>query len=703
MPIFRALGPTSGPDPSFPPLPDLLPNFPEPPSELPTFPFPQPLPMPQPFPLPFPPLRFLRCGCYLINYTPTSGFLTTYDGTLRVECHTAGRTASGDLYQRGLIFSGTPPLLGLAPAPNPASGIPILARNRYRFYLRVTQVLESWTFGNQFTLGFEMHRFDLATKTWTNNGAFTALMKWVPAPPGYPAPNDYLVGDVKNAVNTIVGSLKMGWISQYLRKATVEIDRVAQSEAPLDNGAGINWKAVGDGIGWQITTDSSDANVVEPSGESWSNAECHQAMLARRDASNLDTEWRYHVLAVRRLDATERGIMYDNGATDSNNVPREGCAVSSHWVIPNTASWGLVRGLRFGTATQPYYRTAVHETGHAMGLYHNTIDNGYMNTTDVIAASATPGNPFPNNVQWTFAADDQKRLRHMPDVYVRPGGTPFGTSYATTPISPTDLAFDPIGLRLSVAPLLETIPLGAPVRVDVSLSNDGETAFDVPPTLSLGSGFVRGQVIDTAGVARDFSPLVLCVDELPLNRLEPGQTVTSSLTLLRGAQGTLFPAPGIYRIRVEAHWDAGGAEAVVSGETNVMVTSAVDEAHARAALKVLTTPDVLLSLVLGGDHLQDGIAAIQTALENPVLRPHFAHIEAKRLAERFGKRKPDLKAAATLIDAGTVMSRDEIGRAASLAKTGGEGAPAKTLAKTLKEKAAASNLSDEQRTLVAEL
>ena len=65
---------------------------------------------------------------------------------------------------------------------------------------------------------------------------------------------------------------------------------------------------------------------------------------------------------------------------------------------------------------------------------------------------------------------------------------------------------------------------------------------------------------------------------------------------------------------------------------------------------MLATPDAHLVLAIGGDHLEDGIEAIEAALDEPVLRPHFAVIEAKRLARRFGKRKPDMKAVAALID-----------------------------------------------------
>jgi hypothetical protein len=612
----------------------------------------------------------VRCGCYLINYKPNQGFLVSYDGTLRVECHSQGRTASGDLYQRPLsIF---PPPAHLLPPPNPAAGIPILARHRYRYYLRVTQIVEFFTIGNSFTLGFEMYRFT-APNTWTlePGGPFTAVMTWTPAPVGYPSSTDYMVGDVKNGAGTIVGRLTMGWVSKYLRKATVEIDRVSVSEAPLNNGASEDWKSVFDAINWELNLDVSNANVIEPSGVSWSNAEMHQAMLARRDASNLDTEWRYHILAVRNIDVTPRGIMYDNGATDSNNVPREGVGISSHWVIPNTSDWGLVRNMRFGTAAAPYFRTAVHEAGHALGLFHNTVDLGFMNTTDVIAAAGTAGTPFPLNIRWAFATDDQKRLRHYPDPFVRPGGTAFGTaSMATPPITPTDTdaIIEVEELKLNVSPLLAAVPLGAPVRVNLKLVNSASGPLLAPPSLSMKAGSVRGTVTDPSGTQRTFSPLVLCVEDQALQTLEPGKSITNSLTLLRGGQGALFPAAGVYRIRVEVRWEVDGVEYRVTGETNVIVTATVDEAHARAALKVISTPDTLLALVIGGDHLTDGIEAIQAALDNPVLRPHFAYVEAKRLAERFGKRKANLKAAAALITDETVMSPAEAKKASKLIK-----------------------------------
>lgn len=672
-----------------------------------------PQPGPQPFPVPVPPihLRSLRCGCYLVNYSPNGSPFARYDGTLRVECHSNGRTASGDLYQRKIAFLPPrppfppgPPSPVILPGPNPAEGIPILPRNRYRYYLRVTQLLEHFTVGNSFTLGFEMYRFT-TPNTWTNEGAFTAQMIWIPAPAGFPSSGDFLAGNVKNSAGATVGRLTMGWVSEYLRKATVEIDRTSASEPPLNNGAGVDWKDVFDDVGWDVTLDESDADVAAPTGDSWSNAEMHQALLARRDASDLDAEWRYHILAVRLIDATPRGIMYDADATDSNNVPREGVGIASHWIIPNEDPWGLVRGLRFGTAAAPYFRTAVHELGHAHGLFHNTVDNGFMNTTDVIAASGTTTTPFPNNIQWSFAPDDQKRLRHYPDVFIRPGGTAFGTASTTTPpITPTDVIVETDGLELRVSPWLESVPLGAPARVNVELANTAGEPMFAPITLGMKSGLVRGTVTDPSGTVRTFAPLVLCIEENPVGSLEPGQTISDSITLLRGGQGALFPAPGVHRISVEVRWSSGGAEAVATGETSIMVMPAVDEAHAEAALRVLSTPDALLTLVIGGDHLEEGIEAIQTAVENPVLRPHFAFVEAKRLVKPFWEREVDLEAASELIDDSTVMSPAEIEKAAkSIEGEGADSAAAQRIAETLKSRVRTVDVGDEIKGIVDSL
>jgi hypothetical protein len=605
----------------------------------------------------------------------------------------------------------------LVPGPKPADGIPILPRDRYCYYLRVTQILEHITIANSFTLGFEMHRFDSSKRTWNNEGAYTAQVFWTTAPAGYPSSGDYLEGDVKNSSGTVIGRINMGWVSPYLRRAIVEIDRVSASEVPLDSGAGINWRSIFDQVGWDVTVYESNINVLEPSGESWSDAECHQAMLTWRDSVDLDSQWRYHLLCVRRLDSTSRGIMYDAYGGDSNGVPREGAAMSSHWlftndpVFPEKYPWGQCAQLRFGQCTRAYFRTAVHEIGHAIMMFHpsSTTGNHIMQVTPQIAANAVPPLQFPNNIEWAFSSEDQLRLRHLPDVVVRPGtvlrfGTDVWPGYTGIPISPLDVTAEIEGLEVQASPLLEAVPLGAPVRVNFHLINNGSGPVPVPGRLSLKTGQVTGKVVDPSGTVRTFSTIVRYLDQTDLQMLEPGQSLGDSLTLLRGPDGALFTSPGVHRVIVTLTWDASGCLVQLSGETAVMVTPPVDEDHARAALKVLTTPDALVTLVVGGDHLTDGIEAIQAGIKNPVLHPHFAYIEAKRLAKRFGKRKPNLKAAAGLITKDTVMSPSEIKKIAKITKEmGTDSEPGKSIVNVLKNKAKTFDLGDEIKGIVDSL
>jgi hypothetical protein len=298
-----------------------------------------------------------------------------------------------------------------------------------------------------------------------------------------------------------------------------------------------------------------------------------------------------------------------------------------------------------------------------------------MNTTDVIASSC-PGT-FPACIKWDFHSDNQKQLRHYPDVFVRPGGAQFGQASTSTPaISPTDLDVEPPDLRLTVTPVMGAVPLGAPVRINVELRNDGEMPVFAPSSLNLKNGLLSGTVIDPGGTARSFLPLFGCMDELPIEELAPGASVSNSITLLRGGQGALFPSAGLYRIQVLVSWDVHGIESAVLGEASVMVSAAVDEKHAEAALRVLSTPDTLLTVVLGGDHLDEGVSAIQAALDNPVLRPHYAYIEARRLSKASGKRGADPEQAARLLTGDVVMSPAERKKAATMGK-GGKAAAAK--------------------------
>ena len=423
----------------------------------------------------------------------------------------------------------------------------------------------------------------------------------------------------------------------------------------------------------------------------------HAALLANRDGASLDSEWRYHVLHVRQLDSTSRGIMYDAYGSDSNNVPREGCGISSHWEFPNDSVWGDVAGERFGSTPGPYFRTAVHELGHAFGLHHLTTSGRFMNTTNLIAG--LPGT-FPGNVLWEFDSADLRRLRHWPDPRVRPGGIPFGQSYSGTPVSPTDEGVSFCGMfDARATSLLDQVPIGAPVRVDLSLVNISDGKMPTPPRLGFTNDVVSGRVIDPSGASRRFSTVIHCLDEEELIDLDPGDAVFGSLTLLRGPDGPLFGSIGHHTVVVDLSWDVNGVPIHVEARSTVIITPPVDDSHAAAATAVLAEPDLLLTLAIGGDHLTEGLVALDAAMSDKTLAPHFAVVEAKRIGERFGSRRADVAAAAELIDGDCVLSAKE---AVSLAdmmapatKKTKEKAPVKAMADVLRSKADVTALSDD--------
>ncbi|KAI9774129.1 MAG: hypothetical protein M1840_005222 [Geoglossum simile] len=630
---------------------------------------------PRPWPIPF---RTIRGGCWLVNYEPTGVRLVAYDGTIRVEHNAGGTTASGDLYQRPVAIVPRPPPFPpstvMLPPPNPTGGIPIQPRRSYRYYLRIIEIPEL-LFGNSFSLKFEMWRFYPTTNTWATaaEAVLTATMSWAAAPAGYPG--DYLIGTTENAAGTITGSLKMGWLSQSYRKVTVEIDTVPGSERPTDNGAGETWATVFSKIGFSGNVVLSDTNVPNPIDDSFSDAEMHAAMLAKRQPTNLDTEWRYHVLAVHHIESTERGIMYDWQATDSNKVPREGLGIASHWIADDTPLWGNVRNTRWGASKPAYFRTAVHELGHAFGLEHNYVDTGYMCPSPDIASR--PGGPFPNQVKWAFAIDDLKRLRHWSDVFIRPGGLEFTAGYNTTlPITPDDLGVEVPNVELEVKPVLAEVPLGAPVRFELKLTSTNESPIQVPDSISLRSPYVSGTVSSAGVPPRTFRPLVCCTDSGSMTTINhkdamEKNSVTSSITLLRGAEGALFPTSGLCEIKVTLNWQLEGSEsrAIVIGSATVFITAAVTASHGSAAYKMLSTPDAHVLLVLGGDckELKDGKEAIDQALCCQDLKPHYAAVKAKCLATKF-QAKPDLGEAQKLVNSPDVILSD--GERAKLQKLG---------------------------------
>ncbi|MBL8342268.1 MAG: hypothetical protein JNL30_12435 [Rubrivivax sp.] len=361
-------------------------------------------------------------GCYYLAYG-RDGQPPSHEGTLRVE-HRAGRVlASGDLYVFDDSRLNEPISAGSVPAPGP--GVPAFAVAGYAYHLRVTR-LEPAASG--FTLGFEAHRYIahgarlLDDGHWSREGTITMVMQRAEAPPGHPSADRFYTGEFVAEPNGAAKTmrLQMGHVSSALRKAVIEIDRVKDTRTPLDNGAGVSWASVFRSFDWEVSVVDSDHDLTRAAPASdgiavWTAADARAAMIARRNSHDLDREWRYYVVIAGTIQAPGKahGHMFHSR--------REALFVGGHSLFPDEPQYGALRGQRLDT-TREFFRTIVHEVGHAMGLGHNDTGFHFMRPTPVIAAQASAEHPFPGNVQWSFDEADLHALRHRPDILVRPGG-----------------------------------------------------------------------------------------------------------------------------------------------------------------------------------------------------------------------------------------------------------------------------------------
>jgi hypothetical protein len=368
-------------------------------------------------------------GCYFLAFGQIDRASTV--GTLRVTSEAGQLFVSGDLYDNSPDAAA--PEVGRLPPPG--AGIPIFAMGNYSHYVRATTVEPAD--GGGFILTFDAHLFiaqvhqpldgSLASH-WRFEATYTAHMLPAETPPGYLRPDLFFVGDVARADGSMIGRMQIGWVAPALRRALVEIDRVVGCEAPEDNGAGVSWKSVFDPIGWDVTTVVGKDVVTKQNDSPWTEHDAREALATHRDRDDLDIQWRYHILVVPLMAPVNSnfGFMYDRDLR-----PREDLYVSSHFVFPDEQKWGSLRGSRTGQ-TVAFFRTAMHEMGHEMGLSHNLRGFCFMRPTEEIAAQAPAEQPFPSNIVWSFDPADELRLRHWPDIAVRPGGIDMGRAQPAT-------------------------------------------------------------------------------------------------------------------------------------------------------------------------------------------------------------------------------------------------------------------------------
>ena len=634
-------------------------------------------PIPRPFPgrpTPLEPFfpHFQRCnfsfpnGCWMLTITPITGRKLV--GTLRVDRGAPASGAdslifSGDLYRQLLVLDPhviDPPLLdprllvlprvsgsiaGNVSRPGPIIGglpifrkrrIPIFPRAQYHSYLKGIRLSVPLFSLGKCKVTIDVEQFDYThPPAGSFQGSFPAtasrtLRFSLDAAPDPLAPlftSAFYTGRMSvGGVDT--AAVELVWVSSFMRRAVLEIDTLTGAVAPqpVPNAAGTGtefFDTVFAQAGWQLTVVQDQTNIPVPAGVTanacWSSANLHALMLTvRNPATNLDAEWRTHLVVVPATMGCSRGVMYDQ-----IGVPREGSASFSNdgYPVSNSANFGTAANQQQRNVPRAFLRSATHEVTHAFNQIHQesetVADNSIMTTTpsvaDVLGGPATgaPG-VFPDQINLGFNTTVRNHLAHMPDPIVRPGGWPFASWFGGTSPQASDYnAFDSSEISLDVMVSPSRPALGQPVLVTWTLANNSSGDLMVPNDVSLEGTFATMEVTDGRGTTRPVRSFAIICDDVALRPLSPGATLTSSYRAFWSTAGFAFERPGRHELAVSVAWSASGVPVYVRGSAAVHVDFPLTDAD-NAAAALAMHPSVGMWVALDGkaDHLTDAVERV---------------------------------------------------------------------------------------------
>jgi hypothetical protein len=561
----------------------------------------------------------------------------------------------------GLPLLPSPEFNSILESLTPRSPIPSFALEDYRYYLEVLSISE----GAPLNLEVAAHEYDSEAKTLEPHIKLQVRLTEIGDGNSYTG--QLLSGE------EVRGRFYLHWISPFVRRAELRLFAlsprastrvklpglktsgmdVALAKAKAKNlarrssaskdgvaaGKVPTWQGLFKKIHWKVKL-AKFKDAKAPVGQNaWTPYDLSDMGQRLRDKVDLK-DWTYDLLCVSSFEGSQYlGIMFDTEATDLNKRPRESAAVAALQMVDFDGDKKRFQDVLGGAA---YYRTALHELGHAMNLTHNFRERSLMNTTGPLiqrrakAKRGQPAVPLKFDVAWHFSADEAEWLQHAPDIAVRPGGISrraVRLHQEMRPVPPALTFKDAPELILELEPVVEVFPFGAPIRLNYLLRNSGPD-LAVPRDISLRGGHVMGRVTGPDRVTRFFRSAFRCCDtatkDHELARLKSGETVAEGMTILRGIDYSLFPEPGAYQIELEIRWDADNQTKRVVGHANVTVAAAdpKDPAQAIAAATILNDSAMMPVLVQGLVNPM-GLRALSLALRSTTLAPHYLAIALK--------------------------------------------------------------------------
>jgi hypothetical protein len=340
----------------------------------------------------------------------------------------------------------------------------------------------------------------------------------------------------------------------------------------------------------------------------------------RKPTTNLDTEWRMHLVVVPAALGCGRGVMYD-----SIGVPREGVASFCDDGYPSgeSSNFGTAANKKQRDVPRAFLRSASHEVGHGFNQIHQEqeagADNSIMTTTPSVAnvlggpATGTPG-VFPDQINLGFNEHVRHHLVHFPDPVVRPGGMTFGSGHSSSVPEADRYYFEPDELELALEPAGSWLELGEPLKLGWTLTNRSRHPLPVPSDIGIEAQHAFVTVTDPRGRSKLMPSFVISTEAVAIKTLEPNEHLDAETRVYWSSQGFAFETPGKYSVEVRIVWTADGTPLGLKATTDIWLNYPRSDADNEAAAALLH-PEVGKYVALGGhaDHLVEAVSRLQHA------------------------------------------------------------------------------------------